>query len=661
MNGNEFLDKFELIDNSFIQEAEICAMPKIKPWHKIAVTAACICLITVSVWAFLSFRDNTVAPAYNDSSAQSPADSSTPTQTENNETLESDSDTTSTDTLVLPLDPEDITTGIFKNYINIKIDKNTSNKFATLDRLIAYKEENISGNKDDGDATVGSDSISNSLSVDATALQVNEGGTLVAYGDYSYHLGENVIYISRLLGNSPANVGEIKLTEKTTYKSKLFICSNKLVAIEQWNKDGSAGKLENYSSVNIYDLATPENPMLVNEFIQMGQTAACYTVKDNIYLLTTDGQCACGAGHSNKESYVPHLTQNGRSVAWGDGDISILGEPSRICYLAAVKINVATGNIIDKQAFYGDIEEIFFGTDWLTVVVEEQNYTDAYTFNTANSFTHTGKVRLNDAVKENINFDITTITKANGIYRIVGTAYSAGKNARLLIITLDLSSQKGCVALMTPYSDEEKTLTIDDVVWEQNRAIVTVSTIVKPDYSHKANIILVHFSNLEVKIQDEKLSVDRVDGVDMIFAESVPFGLNPIISMGDGVYIRYNKIPNGLDIFNFNSSAPKLIYDSPGEIPTASRYNFVNRVYDKNTFGIIVQTPDSSGEYRNSTFSWNIYSVNIGSTKPYTLIKSVDIGKDNFLVSSLGFDTIKHNSTYYYATKNDAAVHKITW
>ena len=50
MRGNELLDRMELIDPDYIEEADRAPGKKWIYWTRWAAMAACFCLISVTVW-----------------------------------------------------------------------------------------------------------------------------------------------------------------------------------------------------------------------------------------------------------------------------------------------------------------------------------------------------------------------------------------------------------------------------------------------------------------------------------------------------------------------------------------------------------------------------------------------------------------------------------
>lgn len=96
--------------------------------------------------------------------------------------------------------------------------------------------------------------------------------------------------------------------------------------------------------------------------------------------------------------------------------------------------------------------------------------------------------------------------------------------------------------------------------------------------------------------------------------------------MGDGIYLRYNSSPGGLDIYDFSdSSKPICLYESDGEVSEDSIFEYENYVYNENTFGILKVIRNGGLEDQNYKLTWQIYSLDISSSKPFKLLEEYPI------------------------------------
>lgn len=634
MNREDLYEGFKDIDDDILERSEQMAKGKKKsPWVRWGAMAACICLVVAGAVGVHFWRGNQTIPP------------------------------TPVDPIIIPPDDSGLTAIMA-----------TSDTYQTLNELLEYLSTN-----DYHASTLSADGGNGAGNISATSQQLVEGKRLAACDGYAYHAGRGQVHISELDSQSP--IGSIDFEAE-----QIFVCGDRLVLVDSFVSGGSEIDEEISACVRLYDLNDPKAPKLMDEFVQLGSIIACYVSGDDLFLLTADGVCACGWSRlDDTDDYVPALSKNGAAVTWPDEEICILGEPTSVQYVAATQINVKTGEVANKQAFYGDIAEVFYGAGWLAITTQTRTeqvalHPDIYTFSTGSGYAYTGKistasllgldsgVKMSDGTLPAGNYPyVKAVTQVDGVYRIIGeyvTVNGGNGSTQLLALTANMAEGESNYELIG--LDNGLRFDLDDLLWESDRAIATVSTteLFDNDVKVEAQFIFAEFSGMDVSLSCSGIRADAVSGVDGIFDLGDPFGeLETLIPMGNGIYLRYNETPDGLDIYDFSDSdAPQQIYDSLGDIPTDCRFEFTWEVYGKNIFGIMVVTPDENGEYRNATFSWNIYAVDVEKENPYTLLKAYPFGKgSNFMASSLGFETLEYEGSYYCSTMDALSVQKLTW
>ncbi len=614
MRGNEFLDKLALVDSAFIEEAEQRPATRTAPMRWIAAVA-CVCLVAAGVWGAYRLQQE-------------------PPQ---------------------PIEPPTSPT------------ESTSDTYVTLEELLTYLSRNDSHADTKGEGR-GSTAV--------TDAQVTEGAMLVGYQQYTYHITDSGVVISDVSGDTPIQAAVLHEAAE-----QLLVCGDTLVLVNSVHS-GDLPNRQTNTIVKLYTLTQPTAPQQMRELVQAGQRCAIYADGGALYLLTTDGMCACGWSREDTEAYVPQLTVDGDAVVWEDADFAVLGEPSRVEYVAAVKLDAGTGALLDKQAYYGDIDTVFFGQDWMSIVT--QTYTsqqkgnpDLYWLDTQDGFAYAGKTDVSATM--DIAHDVTptdgvlpdgvypyirAVAKADdGVYRIIGevtTVTQKQNTSQLLAMTVDITAQQTEYVLHT--SDIGSNFTVDDLVWERDRAIVTLSRTAAAgnDVWSEARFVTVDFDGMAVSAQDTSLRVERVDGIDGIVQYGSPFSeLQAMIPLGNGVYLRYNGVPNGLDILDFSGESPVRLYEAT-DMTENGRLAFTAVVCNETTFGIMVITPDENGELRQATRTWQVYTVDVHSDAPYTLIRSVDLEGEGFYVSGEDCATLELNGQYYFASSGTATVQRLT-
>lgn len=540
--------------------------------------------------------------------------------------------------------------------------KSTSDKYDNLEELLAYLSKNDNHNS--------AYDSNGGRSMNSNVDYVQEGATAVAYDGYIYYLGEKCVKITSIDGENECS--EINYTA-----SELFICGDRLVLVGN-NAYRSEIELEYYTYVRIFSLEVPEKPILQDVFVQGGELAECHMSGDKLYIMTTDGVCACGWSRLDDISgYVPSLSVNETDEIWTYDDISILGEPTSVNYLAVSTIDIDTGNILEKQAFYGDIENVFFGEKQLAVVTQSRTemmfiQPEIYVFDDNLSFT--GKIDMAEVTDTEKNIEIADGALSDGVYVYVKAVletdneigvigeylHKNGENSerQMLIASGKPETGSGSFKLIGGYDN----LGIDDIYFEENNAIICVS-VMNENMEMSTEFITAKFNESDFSVYSAEFTADEVSGVENYYWLGSPYGsLETLIPIGEGIFLRYNGTPDGFDIFDFSDAAsPKLIYRSDGEIPYDERFEFTWKVLDKNVFGVMHMKMGEGEDIRNTIFSWRIYSVDVESDRPFTLLKEYVFGDTGFLASSLQFSIAEYENEFYGITADSEKAVKFEW
>ncbi len=568
----------------------------------------------------------------------------------------------------------------------------TSETYATLDELLAY----LSGHDDHGGRQDGGgDKSANGSGGGAVA----RGTTAAAYGGYAYHVayidGRYKVLVSALDGSGAQSSINFPAQQ-------LFLWKDRLVLVREFAEGGEdeVGVIDADPEwsvlVGLYDLADPARPEAMEEYVLRGELTACWMDGGRFYLLTEDGVCACGWSRLEDTSgYVPQLTVGGEDVLWGDEDINILGEPVRVEYTAALALDAETGEVLDKQAFYGNIANVYRGPGWLALLVsaETEKYRyrpEVYTFDAAGTLTYTGKVSLaavfglepavergrggdgGGSIPDGTYVSVRSVSRAEGVYRLICSYIQQQDGRRQSHTFAGLAADMatgGYEYTMWDAAGVPGVVEAADLDWEADRAILCVTVLAPeegtPVYESGSEdrFIFADFDGLDIRWYDSGLSGDSVAGVDMLYSYGRPFGnLDSLIPLGNGLYLRYNDGPKGLDLYDFSrNDGARLLYQSPGELAENQRFEFQWEVYDEDTFGIMRVTFGPDGSARGATFDWCVYRVD-PVAEPYTLLAAYPLGESPYLSGeSLGFATFSWEGRRWYATQDSAAPAEMAW
>jgi len=366
VKGTDFLEKMELIHPEYVEEAAGHPRASVRRWVGWGAAAACICLLCLCIPGLLP---DSAAPVLSSPLPGTPAPTSAPV------------------------------TGPY------------SDLPALLARLSAH--ETHDDRNADGTPSVFSESAH---LTQPTTVAINKRQT------HAYHITDTDVQITRLNDGEPQPAGclDVAAEQLLIWEEQLFLlfsCPSP--------DDPDAGSVW----VCIYDISHPEAPVLLDEYVQRGTLSGCWLAHDALYLITTDGVCACGWSHLDDPTlYYPALSRNSVPISWDDAQISILGEPTRIQYSAITVIDGATRSVRHKQALYGTVSRIFYGADWLAACVsdETEGYRQSpllYTFDSELRFTGTvcPADLLQDEPQEGTSLHIASVTMQDGICRIIGT------------------------------------------------------------------------------------------------------------------------------------------------------------------------------------------------------------------------------------------------
>ena len=159
--------------------------------------------------------------------------------------------------------------------------------------------------------------------------------------------------------------------------------------------------------------------------------------------------------------------------------------------------------------------------------------------------------------------------------------------------------------------------------------------------------VRMDFETMEIVV--DELRLEMVNGVDGIYGYGNPLGeLKTLIPMGEGIYLRYNSVPNGFDIFDLSGEKVEMIFDSkpkenstPGEI----RYDFTWKKYSDDIIGVEAVVPNGD-DYWNGNGLWNIYKVDVKSDAPLKLLASYSTDRQAKIY------TIEYDGKHYLMISN---------
>ena len=509
-------------------------------------------------------------------------------------------------------------------------DKETS-EFESVDELLEYLGKNEEHPKVDGP-------LDYRIEIGETVgMVVNEDGGI--HEGYRYVVKDrkvNIVDLNNKDGEATA-VMDIDANRCIVADGKLIVLT--WISLEDVSSNEvSLEKRKEAQEVRVYDLSNQVEPKLEYEYVQNGSYATSYVVEGKFYLLTGDGECSCGYSGGDKEKYKPGLSVEGKEIKWTDEDMYILGTPSLLQYALMTEIDIANGEMTNKKTFYGNIKKTHIGTDW--IAIETYNYSDRkskiYTFDMSRNAEYIGAIdgdKIKSILKWEWDIDVSeyhssflrydSMRKIGGEYQIVSElSYWEKEDSECKTLILALTMQESGNVSIRMVSPKDKILTfVCDILWDENRAICTVDGRTDGDEElDYTSFAIVDFDKSEIYVHNEE--IDEVRGIKGVVWYGSPLGkLKTIIPMGNGIYLRYNNMANGLDIYDLSdSSKTKCIYDSPEREEDDFRYSFDWKKIENDVITVKVMKPDDWGKYYDCTYEWHVYRVSVGESNPYELL-----------------------------------------
>ena len=314
--------------------------------------------------------------------------------------------------------------------------------------------------------------------------------------------------------------------------------------------------------VRIYDVSDSANPKVLTEYKLTGNMIAYYFDNGELVLFAYDGLPDCGhIKEGGIKAYRPTVFKDNTSLDFSESEITVVGDPFTLQYVYMLRIDPISGNVARKQAFCCDARKLHYGEGWFAFdskapYVSTDRFSRINVFeNAPDGIKYLGRITPSallgldesgdDEFRTVYDVSVSSVTYVEGILRIWGSASrdQLGNGNNMFAATVNLSaSEYNAVGFYSSYviswfEEDGKTLMVHNKT-DENRTIIgsCFSAIV---YSGM-DIMHVTFDNVVAK--ESSVSIEE-----------------RIKSVGNGVYVAYNKELVGIEIMNF-SDVGKPIY-----------------------------------------------------------------------------------------------------
>ena len=493
----------------------------------------------------------------------------------------------------------------------------TSDTYAGLPELLVY----LSGHDSHGGDKLEAGGFGAAAGQGGAGLVENTGAAVAGDGGYVCHMGEEAVRISLADGETFTPAASVDGPA-----DGIFLHGDTLFVVSQFASGGDELQPEWSVRIGAWDLTDPRRPALLDEYIQLGQLTACWMDGAALCVVTGDGVCACGWSRlDGTEGYVPRLSHNGEDVAWDEGEISILGAPTRLQYAAVTVIDGDTRAVAGKKALYGDFLQLFYGPGYLAATVAAETATSRenpvlYTFD--GRLQYTGKVSaaqllglpeqnpLEDySPRDGAYLEIAAVERADGVYRMLGTCtvlQGEAAETSFVAIAADPATGEAGTALLPAADDPYAFYT--EVRWEEGRAIACVAVARDGGARRETRFLFAGFDGLTATLTGTELTGAYLDGRVGVSYGNPMGAFETLIPMGDGIYLRYShpdQGPGGFDVYDFShSAAPSLLYRAGESLGGRDAFDYVWHVYDGRTVGILKVLTGEEDPFRDVGLAW---------------------------------------------------------
>lgn len=319
----------------------------------------------------------------------------------------------------------------------------------------------------------------------------NDSKTAETYGGYIYRVCNEKLQII-----SEKNIQGDEVYTLEGNVNDVAIVKDKLIVLDGYVVENGRETLNKNTIYKVYDLKIPYEPKLINTYVFNAHGTYIHIRNDEIVFEMRDGACGCGYGNGY---YAPEVTIDDELITWSDKEICVLGNPSVIQYAAFGRIDIETGKIVEKQAYYGMIENIYLGEECLAIETKSMDgIQEMYAYKIDHLSTNLGGFDIVSTAKQTgecEDFEIKSISMENNILYAVGISKELDnkENTQISALLWDVQSKRIIWENISIGKDGR----IDSVTWSEKKAICNMNNVT--DDSKEAKVY-VEFYDDEIKM-----------------------------------------------------------------------------------------------------------------------------------------------------------------
>ncbi len=219
---------------------------------------------------------------------------------------------------------------------------------------------------------------------------VSEADIVKTDGKYIYSLAQSKIRIYKADGKDSALLSIINLdqSDKGYAFGEMFLNGSLLTVIQyEWYYGSDA-----YSSIHIYDIENPENPVQKYNCRQQGAYVSARMIGNFIYFVTDCNINVANISRDDPTTFVPNVECNDKAFALPAESIYCYTEDiNESRYSVVGAYDITTGKLTSSISLLGGTDTIYCSTDTIIIAdaqhnrAEEETEKKAYTYNSTDT------------------------------------------------------------------------------------------------------------------------------------------------------------------------------------------------------------------------------------------------------------------------------------
>lgn len=211
---------------------------------------------------------------------------------------------------------------------------------------------------------------------------IDEGDVVKTDGKYIYILKNEYDAVNIVLANSgkPEKIGEIKWAKTQSeeedvyeYVSDMYVKGGRLIIVKYQSSYSKTGGKQKSVIAELYDVSSPEKPVLVKSFSQSGSVISTRLSGDLLYVFSQQTFYKEPV-ENDKATYVPTIGTDDVVEPVAEENICCFAGEIDRSYFVATSVNIKTGERIDEKSVLGGGSDIYVNSGSVYAAASECSY-----------------------------------------------------------------------------------------------------------------------------------------------------------------------------------------------------------------------------------------------------------------------------------------------